>query len=136
MLAVAALLCVHSGAAGPEGYVVIVNPSNPIGTIDRDDLRDAYLKKTHNWPSGGAIQPIDLTKQFPAREQFTREVLRKTGPQLRSYWNQQIFTGKGSPPHEVGSPRDMIDLVLAQPGAVGYLPADVDPGKAKIVKVR
>jgi ABC-type phosphate transport system substrate-binding protein len=136
VLAAVALACARPTSAGPDPFIVIVNPDNPIAEIDRDDLRDAYLKRTLQWARGKAIHPLDLAKQFPVRERFTRDVLRKTGPQLQRYWNQQIFTGKSSPPHVVSSTRDMIDLVLSQPGAIGYLPADVDPGKAKVVKVR
>ena len=63
-------------------------------------------------------------------------MLRKTPAQLKSYWNQQIFSGKGVPPPEADSTADVIAYVLANPGAVGYLPVDVDPGRAKVVEVK
>jgi ABC-type phosphate transport system substrate-binding protein len=123
-------------AAADDRYIVIVNPNNPITSIDRDDLRDIYLKRTITWQSGGAVHPVDLPKQLPARERFTHEVLRKTKTQLRSYWSRQIFSGKAVPPAEAGSVREMIDRVLSQEGAIGYLPIDADPGKARVVKVQ
>ncbi|HUJ58172.1 MAG TPA: hypothetical protein VLX92_06760 [Kofleriaceae bacterium] len=122
--------------AGNDGYKVIVNPKNPITAIDRDFLRNAFLKKVSEWSDGLTIRPIDLSAQFPARARFTREVLRKSANQLRSYWNQQIFSGKGVPPPEAGSTADLVTYVLDHPGAVGYLPSDADPGRAKVVEVQ
>jgi ABC-type phosphate transport system substrate-binding protein len=116
-------------------FKVIVHPDNPSTTLSRDALRDAYLKKATEW-HGATIRPIDLSTRFPAREQFTLSVIRKSPSQLRTYWNQQVFSGKGVPPPEVDSPADVISYVLANRGAVGYLPADADPGKAKVIGIQ
>jgi ABC-type phosphate transport system substrate-binding protein len=120
--------------AADDAFKVIVNPDNPVTSIDRDFLRDAYLKKATEWGNGTALRPIDLSTRFPQRERFTQDVLHKTPSQLKSYWNQQIFTGKGVPPPEADSVDDMITYVLEHPGAVGYVPANADPGRAKVVR--
>jgi ABC-type phosphate transport system substrate-binding protein len=125
----------HARAAN-DGYVVIVNPENPAGEISRDFLRDAFLKKASSWGSGEAVRPVDLTRRFGVREAFAREVLKKTLPQLRRYWNQQIFSGKGVPPPELDSEKAVIAYVLANKGAIAYLPAGVDLGGVKVVKVK
>src|SRR6185436_12176158 len=114
----------------------IVNPDNPIVAIDRQFLRDAYLRKSTDWGNGGSIRPVDLRHGFAVRERFAQEVLRKSPSQLKSYWNQLIFSGKGVPPPEVDSTDAVIRYVLANAGAVGYLPADADPRAAKVVAVR
>ncbi len=121
--------------AGEPRFKVIVHPDNPVTSIDRDHLRNAFLKKAPTWSSGETIRPVDLSTKFPVREQFTRKVLKKTPAQLKAYWNQRIFSGKGVPPPSVDSAADVIEYVLAHPGAVGYLPINVDPGNAKVVGV-
>ena len=136
-LALVVLGLASSSIAGEDGaFVVIVNPQTPVDAVDRDFLRDAYLKKTTEWGDGETIRPIDLTAKYAARERFTEQVVRKTPAQLRTYWNQQIFSGKGVPPPEAEAPADVIEYVFANKGAVGYIPADVDAGKAKVIKVR
>lgn len=131
----AIIACLAPGAlAGDDAFKVIVNPENPVTSVDRDFLRDAYLKKTVEWGNGTALRPIDLSTRFPQRERFTQDVVRKTPSQLKSYWNQQIFSGKGVPPPEVDSVEDVIAYVLEHPGAVGYVPASADPGRAKVVR--
>lgn len=138
VVAAATIVLAHAGRTATEDgeYVVIVNPENPIGASNRDLLRDAYLKKATEWPNGETIRPINLSSRFTQRDRFTHEVLRKTPPQLKAYWNQQIFSGKGVPPPEANAVGDVIDYVLAHPGGVGYIPARADPGRAKVVRIK
>ena len=118
-------------------FKVIVNPENKIDEVDRDFLRDVYLKKATEWGDGATVRPVDLSARHPVRDRFRDDVLRKTATaQLHSYWNQQIFSGKGVPPPEAESTADEINYVLANPGGVGYLPHDADPGRAKVVRLR
>lgn len=122
--------------AGDAGFKVIVHPDNPVTSVDREFLRDAYLKKATDWNHGATIRPVDLSTKFPARDRFTQDVLKKTPTQLKHYWNQQVFSGKNVPPPEANSTAEMIAYVLGNPGAVGYLPADADPRGAKVIAVR
>lgn len=138
MIALAAVwLGVSAAPRADDGdVVVIVHPDNPATSVDRDFLRDAFLKKRTAWGNRQTIRPIDLPPSTEARERFTHDVIKKSKAQLRSYWNQQIFSGKGVPPPTAKSVAAAIAYVLANPGAVAYLPADVDPGEAKIVRLR
>src|SRR5262249_6434449 len=46
------------GAPPEEGaFVVIVHPDNATAALNRDFVRDAYLKKATDWPSGETIRP-------------------------------------------------------------------------------
>lgn len=135
-LAVVLHTSARTSTAADGAFKVIVNPDSTIEAIDRDTLRDAYLKKIVEWDDGEGIRPIDLPEGYPARDRFTEHVLRKTPAQLRTYWSQQIFSGKGVPPPEAESPEGVISYVLANKGAIGYVPVDVDPGKAKVVAIK
>lgn len=116
-------------------YKVIIHPDNPATTVSRDLVRNAFLKKATQWGDGTTLRPIDLSRSFPIRDQFTREILNKTPSQLKNYWNQRIFSGKGVPPPEVETVADVIAYVVSEPGAIGYIPSHVDPGEAKVVEV-
>src|SRR5690348_14482580 len=86
-LALAWLGLARASAAGDDdAYKVIVNPANPVTAIDRDRLREAFLKKATDWSGGAAILPVDLSHRSAVSERFTAEVLHKTPSQLRSYW--------------------------------------------------
>jgi hypothetical protein len=49
---------------------------------------------------------------------------------------QRIFSGKGTPAPELESGAAVVARVLADPGAVAYLPDNIDPGAAKVVQIR
>ncbi len=117
-------------------FKVIAHPDNPVTSVSRGFLRDAFLKKSTEWGGGEAILPVDLSWRFAERRAFTEQVVQKTPTQVKNYWNQQIFSGKGVPPPEADSPRAVIAYVLANPGAVGYIPSNVDPAGAKVLVVQ
>jgi hypothetical protein len=126
-----------SGTSASDAFFkVIVNPQNPISTMSPEFLRNAFLKKEAAWGNGETIRPVDLPADSPVRDRFARAALKKTLTQLRVYWNQQIFSGKGVPPLEAESPAKAVRYVLENPGAVGYLPLDVDARGAKAIEVR
>jgi len=146
-LLAAAALAAATGASGgrdaalpPDprtaSYLIIVNPESPVRELGRSFVRDAFLKKAATWADGETIRPVDLPRVSLVRERFTREVLNKTPAQLRAYWNQQIFSGKGVPPPEVDSDAAMIAYVLHHHGAMGYLPRSADPRGAVVVRLR
>jgi ABC-type phosphate transport system substrate-binding protein len=122
--------------AGDATFKVIVNPENHIASIDHELLRNAFLKKEAEWRGGETMRPVDLSSKFAIRDAFTREVLKKTPAQLKTYWNQRIFSGKGVPPPEADSTDGVIAYVLANPGAIGYLPAGIDAHGARVIEVR
>jgi ABC-type phosphate transport system substrate-binding protein len=137
-VAIGAVCCLAVGTAAskpaPDDFIIIVNRDNAATDVDKDFVRDAFLKKTTTW-NGETLRPIDLAAKSPVREKFTTEILRKTPSQLKSYWNQQIFSGKGVPPPEADSAGAVLAYVLANKGAIGYVPADADTSGAKIIKV-
>jgi hypothetical protein len=120
----------------PDDYIVVVNPANSIRVVNREFLRAVYLKKRTAWWDGQTIRPVGVSPRFPARQRFAREVLRKSPAQLRAYWNQQIFSGKGVPPLEFDSHDAVIAYVLRNHGAIAFLPATVDPDGAAVVTVQ
>jgi ABC-type phosphate transport system substrate-binding protein len=123
-------------AARDGAYQIIVHPENPTREVSRSFLRDAFLKRSTQWAHGSVLRPVDLNNRAPAREVFSREVLGRSVAEVRRYWQQQIFSGKNVPPPEMESEAEVAAYVLKHPGAIGYLPAAVDPKGARVVAVR
>ncbi|HUQ02082.1 MAG TPA: hypothetical protein VM261_06265 [Kofleriaceae bacterium] len=127
---------VFDARAATEEFRIIVHPDNPVTEVGAELLRSAYLKRSGAWPGGATVRPLDLGSRGGVRASFAQRVLRKTPAQLRSYWNQRIFSGKGTPPPQVDTAAEAIAFVLSQPGGVAYIPVGVDPGGAKIIELR
>jgi ABC-type phosphate transport system substrate-binding protein len=116
-------------------YVLVVHPDNPTTSVTRAFASDAFLKRVTRWPDGQTIQPVDLPSSSPIRQRFAREVLGRSVPAVRSYWQQLIFSGRGVPPPEL-SDRSAVAYVLTHRGAIGYVPAGTTLGRARVLAIR
>jgi ABC-type phosphate transport system substrate-binding protein len=118
-----------------QDFAVIVNASNPISTLSKDEVAKLFLKKTVSWSSGQSASPVELPVTAKVRESFAREVLNKSVAQVRSYWQQQIFSGRDVPPPEKPTEDDVLAFVRANPNAIGYVSRTANMGRGVKVVV-
>jgi hypothetical protein len=125
-------------AARADGsvFVMLVHPENQVGAASHDFLREAFLKRTTEWPGGTAIKPVDLRPNARVREAFSRRILGRSVAAVKSYWQQRIFSGRGVPPPELESDQAVVRYVTTNVGAVGYISSDSDPGQARPLTIR
>jgi ABC-type phosphate transport system substrate-binding protein len=79
--------------------------------------------------------PVDLTVDSSVRESFSRVVHGRGAAAIRNRWQQQIYSGRGVPPPERGSEREVVDFVEANPGAIGYLAASTPSNEVKVIEL-
>lgn len=119
-----------------EPYQVVVNSKNPITSISRATIRSYYMGKATRWPDGSAVKPIDLSETSDVREGFSKAVLGKDVPSVKSYWLTMVFAGRGTPPVQFESDDKVLATVRSTPGAIGYVSAGASPGSgAKAIAV-
>ena len=118
-----------------QDFAVIVNVSNPISTLSKDEVAKLFLKKTISWSSGQSASPVELPVTAKVRESFAREVLNKSVAQVRSYWQQQIFSGRDVPPPEKPTEDEVLAFVRANPNAIGYVSRTANMGRGVKVVV-
>ena len=123
-------------AAPPPAFVVIVHPRNPHQALDRSFVADAFLKKTTRWPGGDVIKPVDLPPDAAARERFSRDIVKRSVPAVKSYWQQIIFSGRDVPPPELASDELVVQYVLKHETAIGYVSGNTRLDGARTVTVR
>jgi ABC-type phosphate transport system substrate-binding protein len=122
-----AIVCPAPQAAQTGGFRIIVHPSNPVSSVDRRFLADAFMKKVTRWPRNDElIRPVDLEPDAPARARFTETVFNRSVAALKNYWQQQVFAGREVPPPELEGDSEVVKYVSKHPGAIGY----VSPGAA------
>jgi ABC-type phosphate transport system substrate-binding protein len=102
-------------------YRIIVNPGNSASSLDRRFIEDVFLKKIKSWPSGEVARPVDREPNSGVRRRFTEEVLRRPLAAVRAYWQQRIFSGREVPPPEFDRDEEIIQYVMKNPGAIGYV---------------
>ena len=136
LLALGGLTAADTASRSGPAYQIVVNPANQIDSVDRSFLSNVYLKKVATWRNDWTVRPVQLSKRFALRDQFTREILKKSPSQLRSYWNRQIFSGKAVPPPDLESQDEVITYVLANKGAIGYVATGVNLRGARVVRLK
>ena len=108
-------------AAERAGFKVVVNSASTMTEIDVENLSRIYLKVTASWPDGSEAVPVDMAPETELRKGFSKAVHGRKVAAIKSYWQRQIFSGKGIPPMEFNSEEDVLFFVSVTPGAVGYV---------------
>ncbi len=112
--------------------VVIGHPAGP-DSISANQVRDIYLNRSQQLPNGQSAKPLELPEGNPVRGEFHSKVTGRNDAQLKAFWSQQVFTGRGQPPAEATNAAAMKAQVSSMPGSIGYIDeADVD-GSVKVL---
>jgi len=119
VLAFAGLTFFGSDAAQGQGFVVVVNASNPATSVAKTELSNIMMKKATKWSHGADAAPVDNTSAV--RDAFSQAVHGRGASAIQAHWQQQIFAGKDVPPPEKASDTAVLEFVRSTPGAVGYV---------------
>jgi len=121
--------------SAPE-FRVLVNPENPVSSLSRDFITDAFLKRTTRWHDGETARPVDQRADAAVRKSFSDSVLRRSVSAIKRYWQQRIFSGRDLPPPELESDDAVVAYVLKHRGAIGYVTTSAKLGRAKSVSIQ
>ena len=104
-----------------QGYVVIVNASNTASTLPRGEVAALFLKQVTSWPDGSPVVVVDHGDRSPIRAAFSRAVIGRPAAAVKSYWQQQVFSGRAVPPTQRGTDVEVVTFVRDNPNAIGYV---------------
>lgn len=120
------------GSIAIADTAVIVNPSNPINEASLEDIGNLFLKKVKKIKNQ-SLTPFDQSESSPSYAAFHKSTSKKTPQQMKSYWANKIFTGKGSPPETLRNDRKVMQLVSGQTDAIGYVDANAVDNSVKVI---
>lgn len=129
LLACALSLYAFSHIAQAE-VAIVVSSSSAISSNDAKEISRLFLGKSKSL-GGQAATP--LNQKGGTADAFNKALLNKSSSQVKAYWSKLVFTGKGTPPEEVGSDADVISKLGANPEAVGYIDAGSVTGDVKVL---
>ena len=108
-------------ASANSSIVVVGNTGNKQIQLNRQQVRNLFM--------GGALpydlEAVALPPENQTRVLFNSRVVGLTESRIQSYWAQMRFTGRKKEPKEVDTERAILEYVMKNPGAVGYLPAGI-----------
>ncbi|QSX34189.1 hypothetical protein JYB87_02770 [Shewanella avicenniae] len=114
---------------------VVVNKQNPIAKITKQQLTDLYMGRSPYFPSGAAVLKLDAPGGSTLREEFYRELVSMSLPEVNAYWARLMFSGRATPPMQVANEQDMLKLISQNPNAIGYIPAGAMNEEVKVLFV-
>jgi ABC-type phosphate transport system substrate-binding protein len=115
------MLFLTASAQEVVDFYIIVNKGNSITKISKSQLSNIFLKKTKKWNNSNEIVPVDLLSNSKVRSEFSKIILNRTVPQVKAYWQQNLFSGKNTPPIELKNDNEVIEFVKNKADAIGYI---------------
>jgi len=123
--------------AALEEVNVVVNKSNTIGPLSREEVRRIFMGEKSSWPGGKRITVLMLAPDQPERGVILRELFKMNDSDYTKYFLQAAFTGRvQSAPKELATGAQMKARLMANQNAIGYLLAkDVDDNIRVVLKL-
>jgi ABC-type phosphate transport system substrate-binding protein len=122
-------------SAQDTSFKVVVNAANPIASISKDELSKLFLKKSTTWKNGHEVVPVDQSERSPVRESFSRQIHDRAVAAIKSYWQQQMFSGRSTPPPTKSSDGELLSFVQQNPDAIGYISSSAAISGVKVVNI-
>jgi ABC-type phosphate transport system substrate-binding protein len=125
LLAAAGLLVMSSSSTAKERkiepIVAVVHGKNSESKITKTDLKNIYLGRQTTWSNGTSVEPYMRPPRSDAGFAFLRKILKMTPAKFRYHWQGRQLSGRGTAPPTVTTVRQIVKLVSADKGAVGYV---------------
>lgn len=124
-----------ASAVNAEALVVIVNKSNPLKQMSKNEVKQIFLGKTTRFENGEKVKAADYRKGDQLRSPFFKKVCNKSPKDVDNYWYRMVFTGKGVPPKSFDSEASLVDFVANNENAIGYVRQSAVSSAVKTVLV-
>lgn len=136
-------VAVSAGGAAPTGphgaqqpaFIVVVHANNPVVQLRHAELSALFLRRQTTFPGGLAAVPVDLPPESSARVAFSRAVLGLSPRAVATYWLQEVFARRASPPPVRSTAAAARAFVASTPGGIAYLPPDTPLDGVRAIRV-
>ncbi|MBV9881303.1 MAG: hypothetical protein JO180_12440 [Gemmatirosa sp.] len=135
LVALATIVLAAAPLRAQDAYKVVVNPATSVASLSKAEVARLFLKQDTRWKDGKPAAIIDQPPASPVRHDFSKTVLGKEVASVTSYWQQQVFSGRASPPVVKPSDADVVAFVSSTPGAIGYVSASAAVAGVKTLTV-
>lgn len=122
-----------ASAVALADVVVVVGAKSPVGNLTAEQASKIFLGKTNSAPGGDKVEPVNQAEDAKPYEEFNRKVIGKSSAQVKMYWSNLVFSGKGKAPREVSGNAEVKKLVADNPGMIGYIDKSAVDASVKVV---
>jgi hypothetical protein len=108
---------------------IVVGVASPIRQVNKDMLRELYLRRQRLWANGDRGIPVNLPADDPVRIAFSRLILGRLPGDLEAYW-LRLYREGIQPPLVLKTSQAVCAYVAVEPAAIGYVRAEAVDGKS------
>ena len=122
-LLIIALTCSASAfpATANAELIIVVSIKSTVNTLTAEQTARIFLGKDDKFPNDQTAFPVDQPEGTTLRDEFYSKVAHKNPSQISSYWAKLIFTGEGRLPKVAADDNAVINFILNNPNAIGYI---------------
>ena len=128
------LLWLTNLALAESEYIVIVHPKSTLENITSQSLKNLFLSKTRYLPDGSRAYVAEANIN-ELKNDFYKDIAKKSELELRAYWATMIFSGNGKPPRQFQSSIEVCQYIKETPGSIAYVQRDSLLDGVKVLKV-
>ncbi len=115
---------------------IVVNPSNDVADVSRDDLRAIFRLERQFWPSGRRITLLLPPSGSVEKDVLLRQLYGVDDAELRKYWVAQLFRGAiPAIPSTVRSPEALSAAVRSSEGGISAVPVTAIPPGVRVLRI-
>lgn len=117
------LICILSSThSSADEILVIVNPDNPIESLDQKQIQQLFLGRMSLFPNSEVkVSAVDQEENSKAYQHFYKNVMNINDTKLKRYRAYYLFSGKGQVPKTMDSIKALIQYVSKNPNAIAYI---------------
>ena len=130
------VLLQHKAMAQNYSFKVIVNVKNQVNSLTKEEVSRLFLKKTTKWSFNETARPVDHSYDSKVRNEFTKQIIGKTVPSVKNYWQNKIFSGREVPPPAFDSDAKVIEYVQKNVYAIGYISSNTKTISVKVLEIK
>ena len=130
-----ALIGMFSIGVMAQSYKVVANSSNPVSSLTKKQVSNYLMKKAKKWDDGTIVSPVDQSANSAVRGSLSKAIHGKTTSAIKSYWQQAVFSGSGTPPPEKETDSQVLEYVKSSKGSIGYVSSGAETSGVKVISV-
>lgn len=115
--------------------LVVVSADAPFTRLASNDLSDIYLGRRTQIVNGIQVVPIDQPEGTVVRREFYAHYTGRTPAQIKAHWARQIFTGRGQPPQALPNSRAVVERLVGDTQALGYIDPSFLDERLRVVTI-
>lgn len=134
-IAILILLLFAFSVNAQEPLAVVVHKNNPIEQLSRSELIDLFMGKYVAFPNDVKAIPVELNGDHEVKVEFYQNLVGMTLSRVNAYWSRLHFTGRKRAAVFKLSESEIINFIMTNEQAIGYMPKSLITDDLKVVYI-